>query len=82
MDPIPQQDVLPSSADSEGRPLAMLELMLLTFGHWAGILLDIGDTVSFALTVFIVYLAVNLISWYLDSKEASKINKTIKALQG
>lgn len=59
----------------------LLEAMLITFGHWAGILRGFGDTVIFALAVFIVYLAVNLISWHLDSKEASVINKTLKALQ-
>ena len=61
---------------------ALLEAMLITFGHWAEILRGLGDTASFALTVFIVYLAVNLICWHLDSREASEINKTLKALQG
>ena len=60
----------------------LLEAMLIAFGHWAGILQGFGDTVYFALTVLIVYLAVNLISWHLDSREASEINKTLKALQG
>ena len=60
---------------------ALLETMLISFGHWAGILHGF-DTVYFALTVLIVYLAVDLISWHLDSKEASKINKTLRSLQG
>lgn len=60
---------------------ALLEAMLIAFGHWAGILHGF-DTVYFALTVLIVYLTVDLISWHLDSKEASKINKTLRALQG
>jgi len=60
----------------------LLEAMLIAFGHWAGILHGLGDTASFALAVFIVYLAVNLISWHLDSREASEINKTLRALQG
>lgn len=60
----------------------LLEAMLITFGHWVGILHGFGDTASFALAVFIVYLAVNLISWHLDNREASEINKTLKALQG
>lgn len=59
----------------------LLEAMLIAFGHWAGILLGFGDTISFALAVFIVYLAVNLLSWHLDSREAGEINKTLKALQ-
>lgn len=61
---------------------ALLEAMLVAFGHWVGILHGVGDTASFALAVFIVYLAVNLISWHLDSREASEINKTLKTLQG
>lgn len=61
---------------------ALLEKMLIAFGHWAGILHGFGDTTSFAVAVFIVYLAVNLISWHLNSREASEINKTLKTLQG
>lgn len=62
--------------------LALLEATLTAFGHWAGIVHGFGDTVCFALAVFIVYLAVNGISWYLDNREAVEINKTLKALQG
>ena len=36
----------------------LLEAMLIAFGHWAGILHGLGDTASFALAVFIVYLEV------------------------
>lgn len=61
---------------------ALLEALLVALGHWAGLLHGAGDTVSFAVAVFIVYLAVNLISWYLDSREASEINKTLKTMQG
>ena len=61
---------------------ALLETMLISFGHWARILHSLYDTLYFALTVLIVYLAVDLISWHLDSKEASKINKTLRSLQG
>lgn len=61
---------------------ALLEAMLIAFGHWAGILYGHSDTASFAFAVLIVYLAVNLINWHLDSREASEINKTLKALQG
>ena len=61
---------------------ALLEMMLISFGHWARILHSLYDTLYFALTVLIVYLAVDLISWHLDSKEASKINKTLRSLQG
>ena len=60
----------------------LLEGMLITFGHWAGVLHGFDDTASFALTVFIVYLLVNLLSWQMDSKQAGEINKTFKVLQG
>lgn len=60
----------------------LLEAMLIAFGHWTGILHGFGDTVYFALAVFIVNLAVNLISWHLGSREANEINKTLKTLQG
>ncbi len=60
----------------------LLEILLVAFGRWAGLLNNIDSTASFALTVLIVYLAVNLFSWQLDKKEATQINQTLKALQG
>ena len=60
----------------------MLEAMLIAFGFWAGILHGAADASLFGLTVFIVYLAVNLTSWQIDKKDASEINKTLKSLQG
>lgn len=60
----------------------LLEGMLITFGHWAGVLQGFDDTASFALTVLIVYLLVNFLSWQMDSKQAAEINKTLKVLQG
>ncbi|MEA4969800.1 MAG: DUF3021 family protein [Candidatus Pelethousia sp.] len=60
----------------------VLEATLLAFGFWAGTLHDAAAAFSFGLTVFIVYLAVNLISWQIDKKDASEINKTLKSLQG
>lgn len=61
---------------------ALLETMLITFGHWTGILHGVDDSASFALAVLIVYLMVNWVSWHLDSKEATKINQTLRTLQG
>lgn len=60
----------------------VLEGMLIGFGFWAGILHDYVSAASFALTVFIVYLTVNLISWKLDHKDASEINQKLRSLQG
>lgn len=60
----------------------VLEAMLIAFGFWAGILHGVADASFFGLTVSIVYLVVNLISWQIDKKDASEINKTLKSLQG
>lgn len=60
----------------------VLEIMLIGFGFWAGILYNPSSASFFALGVFIVYIAVNLISWKLDQKDANEINKTLKSLQG
>jgi hypothetical protein len=60
----------------------VLEAMLLAFGFWAGILHGAADALSFGLAVFLVYLAVNLISWKIDRKEADEFNKTLKSMQG
>ena len=62
--------------------LIILEVMLIAFGFWNSILHSAADACIFGLAVFIVYIAVNLVSWQLDKKEASEINKTLKSLQG
>lgn len=60
----------------------VLEVTLIGFGFWTGVFHSPADVPFFALTVFIVYLAVNLISWKLDLKEADEINKKLKSFQG
>lgn len=62
--------------------IIVLESMLIVFGFWAGILQGLTDALFFSLAVLIVYIAVNLISWKLDQKDASDINKKLKSLQG
>ena len=62
--------------------IIMLEVLLIVFGFWAGIIHDTADASFYGLTVFIVYMAVNLISWKIDKKDATEINKTLKSLQG
>ena len=59
-----------------------LEAMLIVFGFWTGILHNPAEASFFGLAVFLVYVAVNLISWLLDKKEASELNRTLKSLQG
>lgn len=60
----------------------LLEAMLVGFGLWSGILVNAVDACFFGLTVFIVYVVVNLIEWQIDKKDAKEINKTLKSLQG
>ncbi|MFA7660317.1 MAG: DUF3021 family protein [Anaerovoracaceae bacterium] len=59
----------------------LLEVMLLLFGFWTGILHGFADARLFVLTVLVVYLAVNLINWQFDKKDADEINKTLKSFQ-
>lgn len=61
---------------------AALETTLIAFGFLSGLITLIAEALNFSVTVFIVYLAVNLISWWLDKKEAGEINKMLKAMQG
>lgn len=65
----------------KGFHVIVLEVMLIVFGFWSGLLHNPVEASLFGLTVFVVYIAVNLISWLLDKKEASDINKTLKSLQ-
>lgn len=60
----------------------VLEATLIVFGLLTGILHDISDVSLFAITVFIVNIAVNLIGWQIGKKDAIEINKTLKSLQG
>lgn len=62
--------------------VVVLEVTLVAFAFWAGILHSFADASLFGLAVFLVYLAVNLISWQFDKKDAGEINKTLKSLQG
>lgn len=62
--------------------LLLLEATLTAFGLWTGMFHAPADIAFFAVTVFIVYLMVHLISWLIDRKEADEINKTLKTLQG
>jgi hypothetical protein len=60
----------------------ILEAMLIAFGFWTGILRTPAEASFFGLAVFAVYIAVNLISWLLDKKEANELNRTLRSLQG
>ena len=59
----------------------VLEAMLIGFVLWARLLHGLADICLFGLTVLIVYLTVNLISWQIDKKDAGEINKTLKCFR-
>jgi hypothetical protein len=60
---------------------AALELLLLSFGYGFGLFDKTDTAVSFAVSVFAVYLFTNLIQYIIDSKTAGKINEGLKKLQ-
>lgn len=62
--------------------LLLLEGLLIFFGFWSKILTCIIDSVFFGITVIIVYIIVNIISWQIDRKEAVKINSVLRSFQG
>ena len=55
--------------------------MLVLFVFWTGLLKGFNETVSFVFSVFIVYVIVNIVSWHLNKKEATKVNKLLKHFQ-
>ncbi len=58
-----------------------LVLMLVLFVFWTGLLKGFNEAVSFVFSVFIVYVIVNIVSWHLNKKEASEVNKLLKHFQ-
>jgi hypothetical protein len=60
----------------------LLELTLLGFGSILGIFDRTEVAISFALSVFVVYMFTNVIQWMIDSKTAVDINKGLKKMQG
>lgn len=61
--------------------LIVLEALLTGLAWLNGNLSSVFTTLLFVFMVFMVYLAVNLISWALGSREAKHINAGLKALQ-
>lgn len=59
----------------------ILEIMLLGFGYQAGLLGGIEVRISFAISVFMIYLFTQLIHWMIDSRTAVQINMGLKKIQ-
>jgi hypothetical protein len=57
-----------------------LELLLIGFGYLSGILKETSVTISYAISIFIVYLITNVVQWIIDSRTADSINKGLKGL--
>lgn len=61
--------------------LVILECLILITGYSLGIMKDKNVLISVALSVVIVYIVVNLISWFIDSKTAAALNEKLKSFQ-
>lgn len=61
--------------------LLLLEILLTLSGWMLKNITDLKGAAWFVLTVFVIYLAVNLITWVLESKDAKRINENLKLFQ-
>lgn len=61
--------------------LIVLECLILITGYSFGIMKDKMVLTSVALSVIIVFVIVNFISWIIDSKTATILNENLKAFQ-
>lgn len=61
--------------------LSMLEALLTAVAWLCRSVSTLGETLIFMATVFAIYVAVALISLWLQNKEAKQINEGLKALQ-
>ena len=62
--------------------LLALEIVLTGVAWFVGNVSDLLGVLLFAFMVFIVYVAVSLVSWALENRDAKKINAGLKSLQG
>jgi hypothetical protein len=61
--------------------LIVIEIMILSFGYLMGIMKR-DMLPSLAFSILIVFLIVHLVSWFIDSKKAVKLNEELKVFQG
>lgn len=61
--------------------LLILECLILITGYLLGIMKDERILISVGISVIIVYIIVQLISWIIDSKTAAILNKNLKVYQ-
>lgn len=59
----------------------VLEITLLAFGNASSLFRDNKAAIPFAVSVFIIYLFTNIVSFFIDSRTADEINRGLKKLQ-
>lgn len=59
----------------------MLEAIILFVLYFAGALTDISITLSLVVSIFVVYITVNLVMWINDKKTANEFNNALKKMQ-
>lgn len=59
----------------------VLQATLLGFGYFTGLLDGLEVSLSFVLSVCIIYLITCVVGWFIDSNTAKEINKGLKRLQ-
>jgi hypothetical protein len=59
----------------------LLEFVILSALYFAGLLTSVSVSVSLAVSIFIIYLTVNLVLWINDKKTAKIFNDALKKFQ-
>jgi len=59
----------------------LLEAVLLTALHLAGLLTSISMTISLAASICIIYATVNLVLWIQDTRTAKELNDALQKMQ-
>jgi len=59
----------------------LLEAVLLTALHLAGLLASLSMTVSLAVFICIIYATVNLVLWIQDTRTAKELNEALQKMQ-
>lgn len=59
----------------------LLELLILLFASFTGLITSPDIAISLALSVLIIYLTVQLVMWFNDKRAATEMNTALKVLQ-
>lgn len=61
--------------------LALIELIIISVMRFMGDVRDISILLSLAASVFIIYMAVNLVMYISDLRSAEEINRAVRKMQ-